>query len=199
MSALDSTKHESSSLQGFYGWTDTLKGVYYGPGSLKTALPKLLDTLGTKKALIVTGKSLHNKVSYLSSRSSSITVPTRHSQTDIVRRVENVLKERNSYGATFYEIGEHAPISGIKKGIEVFRDSGADVIVSVGGGSPIDASKAMIHTIQKESGGAFYRQIAIPTTLSAAEYTVCFPVINMPLESDKHALRPVQVTRTNKE
>lgn len=61
MSAIEST---TGSLQGFYGWTDTLKGVYYGPGSLKTALPKLLDTLGKKKALIVTGKSLHDKVSF---------------------------------------------------------------------------------------------------------------------------------------
>lgn len=53
---------KSSSLHGFYGWTDTLKGVYYGPGSLKTSLPKLLDTLGAKKALVVTGKSLYDKV-----------------------------------------------------------------------------------------------------------------------------------------
>lgn len=86
--------------------------------------------------------------------------------------MEKVLKERDAYGATFYEIGEHAPITGIENGIQVFRESDADVIVSVGGGSPIDASKVIIHTIQKESRGAFYKQIAIPTTLSAAEYTV---------------------------
>jgi alcohol dehydrogenase class IV len=89
-----------------------------------------------------------------------------------VRRVENVLKERNAYAATFYGIGEHNPVAGIKNGIQAFRDSGADAIVSIGGGSPIDASKVMIYTIQKESGGDFYKQIAIPTTLSAAEYNV---------------------------
>ena len=50
-----------SNLSGFYGYTDTLKGVFYGPGSVKTALPKLLDILGAKKALIVTGKSLFHK------------------------------------------------------------------------------------------------------------------------------------------
>jgi hypothetical protein len=58
MSALEN----SPALQGFYGWTDTLKGVYYGPGSVVTALPKLLNTLGVKKALVVTGKSLQSKV-----------------------------------------------------------------------------------------------------------------------------------------
>jgi alcohol dehydrogenase class IV len=52
------------------------------------------------------------------------------------------------------------------------KDSGSDIIISVGGGSPIDASKAMIHYHQQQQGGKFMKQIAIPTTLSAAEYTV---------------------------
>ena len=82
------------------------------------------------------------------------------------------MKEHDAFGATFYEIGEHSPIADIKKGVQALRDSGADVVVSVGGGSPIDAAKAIIHTFQKESGGDFYRHIAVPTTLSAAEYTV---------------------------
>lgn len=62
MSTLDTTNYDSSDLQGFYGWTDTLKGVQYGPGSVETALPKFLDLLGVKKALIVTGRSLFEKV-----------------------------------------------------------------------------------------------------------------------------------------
>jgi alcohol dehydrogenase class IV len=52
----------STSLHGSYAWTDTLKGVYYGPGSVATALPKLLHTLAVKKALVVTGRSLYSKV-----------------------------------------------------------------------------------------------------------------------------------------
>ncbi len=52
-----------SSLQGFYGYSDTLSGVFYGPGSVSTALPALLSTLGVRKALIVTTKSLVNKAS----------------------------------------------------------------------------------------------------------------------------------------
>ena len=72
-------------------------------------------------------------------------------------------------GATFFEIVEHALIAGIQNGIKNFRDCGADVIAAVGGGSPVDASKAIIHTLQKENGGAFVRQIAVPTTLSAAD------------------------------
>lgn len=64
MSALDTTIYESSDLQGFYGWTNTLKGIQYGPGCLETALPKFLNILGVKKALIVTGRSLYEKVRF---------------------------------------------------------------------------------------------------------------------------------------
>jgi hypothetical protein len=67
MSSLDANAMDSSPLNGFYSWTDSLKGVYYGPGSTTTALPKLLNTLGVKKALIVTGRSLNDKASILNS------------------------------------------------------------------------------------------------------------------------------------
>ncbi|EJD03428.1 alcohol dehydrogenase IV [Fomitiporia mediterranea MF3/22] len=141
-------------LQGSYAYTDPLKGVYYGPGCLKTALPKLLSTLGGKKALVVTGRSLHTK-------------------TDVVRKVEDVLKSQNAYGETFWEIGEHAPVAGINAGIDLFARVGADIIVSVGGGSPIDAAKAIVYRLhERDLSKRFLPHIAIPTTLSAAEYTV---------------------------
>ncbi|KAF8622727.1 hypothetical protein AX15_006818 [Amanita polypyramis BW_CC] len=148
-----SAQNNSSPLHGFYGWTDTLKGIYYGPGSVKSGLPKLLDTLKVSRALVVTGRTLHEK-------------------TNVVRTVEAVLKECSVYGATFYEIGQHSPIADIRNGIKVFKDNKCDVIISVGGGSPIDASKTILYLLQKETGGPTLPQIAIPTTLSAAEYTV---------------------------
>jgi len=152
MSGLNVNTLDMSPLNGFYGWTDTLKGVYYGPGSTKTALPKLLDTLAVKKALIVTGRSLNDK-------------------TNVVRKVEGILKDHNAWGATFSEIGQHSPIAGIRGGIKQYMDAACDCIIAVGGGSPIDASKAILYNIQKEFGGRTPPQIAIPTTLSAAEYT----------------------------
>jgi hypothetical protein len=44
-----------------------------GPGSVETALPKLLEILGAKRALIVTGKSLLEKVLPIPSPISSFT------------------------------------------------------------------------------------------------------------------------------
>ena len=89
-----------------------------------------------------------------------------------MKQVEAILKEHDAYAGTFSDIGEHAPVAGIRAGAELFTQTGAGIIVSVGGGSPIDASKAIIYNLQQKKGGEFVRQIAIPTTLSAAEYTV---------------------------
>ena len=72
MSALDTSAHTSSDLTGSYAYTD-LKQVYYGPGIVETALPTLLQKIGAKKALIVTGKSLHDKVSSSSSHKAELT------------------------------------------------------------------------------------------------------------------------------
>jgi len=93
-------------------------------------------------------------------------------QTNVVRKVEAILKENDAWGGTFSEIGEHSPIAGIRNGIRQYTDAACDCIVAVGGGSPIDGSKAILYNIQKELGGKTPPQIAIPTTLSAAEYTV---------------------------
>ncbi|KAK7056501.1 hypothetical protein VNI00_003057 [Paramarasmius palmivorus] len=153
MSGLDLSNYQSTNLQGAYSWTDTLRAIYYGPGSVETALPKLLATLNATKALVVTGKSLYTK-------------------TDVVKKVEGILKSLNAFGGTFYEIGEHSPIAGIRNGLKMFKDNGCDIIVAVGGGSPIDASKAILYFKQQEDGGELLSQIAIPTTLSAAEYTI---------------------------
>jgi len=91
-----------------------------------------------------------------------------------VKKVEIILRQHDAHGATFYEIGQHAPVAGVRKGIETFKERHCDIIVAVGGGSPIDASKAMLYNLQKEFGGPTLPQIAIPTTLSAAEYTASY-------------------------
>jgi len=100
----------------------------------------------------------------------------------VVKKVEGILKEHDAWGGTFFEIGEHSPIAGIRNGIQQYDKTGCDCIVAVGGGSPVDASKAMLYNIQKSKGGKTPPQIAIPTTLSAAEYSVCrFRLRNKPM------------------
>ncbi|KAF7354892.1 Alcohol dehydrogenase IV [Mycena sanguinolenta] len=142
-----------SALSGSYGWTDTLRRVKYGPGCVATALPELIQLLGVRKGLIVTGRSLATK-------------------TDVVSKVEEILKAHNAYAGVFTDFGEHTPVAGINACIKLYQSTGADFIVALGGGSPIDGAKAVRFRLHEQSGDAPVPQIAIPTTLSAAEYSI---------------------------
>lgn len=64
----------------------------------------------------------------------------------------------------------YRPIADIEAAASQFEGSGADVLISVGGGSPIDSAKAVAFHIQKQTG-SWVPSIAIPTTLSVAETT----------------------------
>lgn len=122
------------------------------------APPPRLQELGATKALILTGRSLATK-------------------TSLISHIESILG--SAHGATFYSIGEHAPVSGIHAARAELERVGADVIVTVGGGSPVDAAKAVayfVHEQGEQKGNdhpdSFVPQIAIPTTLSVAETTM---------------------------
>lgn len=156
----------ASPVAGIYRNT-LLQAVYFGPGSIATALPGAIEALNlkNKKAFILTGKSLATK-------------------TKVIERVQQILSSKGYYsGETYYDIGEHAPVAGIREAVERIKRSNADVIVAVGGGSPIDAAKAVSFYRHQEEHGEesardplthpdlFIPTIALPTTLSVAETT----------------------------
>jgi alcohol dehydrogenase class IV len=90
--------------------------------------------------------------------------------------------------AVFPEVQSHTPIEMVARALEQFHMSGADVIVTVGGGSTIDAGKAIAvmlatggdllpYAIRYAPGGEMQRQplparsvphIAVPTTAGSA-------------------------------
>jgi alcohol dehydrogenase class IV len=92
-----------------------------------------------------------------------------------VKKVEGILREQNRYAATFYNIGEHSPISGIRACVDVFKQSGADIIVSVGGGSPIDASKAIIYFYVNSSAETFFGRL--PYLRRSARRSILYDVL----------------------
>lgn len=69
--------------------------------------------------------------------------------------------------ATFSEVGEHTPASAVAQLQDLLEQTGADCVVSLGGGSVIDGVKAAIH----RRGPAGILHVAVPTTLSGAEFT----------------------------
>ena len=119
--------------------------VVVGPGTL-SRLPELCDELGMTRVVVVTGRTLQQA-------------------TPVVAAVESLLGARHA--GTDAGIREHVPASVRDALVGLLRDRDADGVVSVGGGSPIDGAKAAVHAY---SGGAT-PHLAIPTTLSAAEFT----------------------------
>ncbi|XPS93677.1 hypothetical protein M3J09_003020 [Ascochyta lentis] len=124
------------------------KLMVYGNGTT-SQLKDVIKQLGCTKAFVVTGRSLYEK-------------------TPVIKNVEKLLDQM--HGGTFYKIGQHAPIQLIREATALMSKSGCDIIISVGGGSPIDSAKAIAHNIHQETE-KWVPTIAVPTTLSVAETT----------------------------
>ncbi|OJD15520.1 hypothetical protein AJ78_04216 [Emergomyces pasteurianus Ep9510] len=146
-----------SSLRGAYT-ASPIKYMLYGRGCI-TSLPTVIENIGASKAYIITGKSLREK-------------------TPVISRIEEILGEARHAG-TYSGVREHAPIADIEAAVAAVKKSGADVLLSVGGGSPIDAAKAVAYHLHKSSANGqqgkqeekWISSIAVPTTLSVAETT----------------------------
>jgi alcohol dehydrogenase len=141
--------------------------VLYGPGQV-AALPDEVARLGGRRAFVITGRSLATT-------------------TGIVRRVEMLLGARHA--GTFAGISQHVPSRSVIEAAQQARDAQADLLVSVGGGSPIDGAKLVALALAEgwtepaQLTGQATRgpradpprpllpHVAISTTLSAAEFT----------------------------
>ncbi|KAH6705402.1 hypothetical protein BKA61DRAFT_646467 [Leptodontidium sp. MPI-SDFR-AT-0119] len=136
-----------SSLVGCYP-ASPVKFMIYGRGTAKK-LDEVIAKLGASKAFIITGQSLSTR-------------------TPVIKDAEASLGK--AHVGTFNKIGQHAPIGAIREATELVKKSGADVLISIGGGSPIDSAKAIAYQIHEDTG-KWIPSIAVPTTLSVAETT----------------------------
>ena len=115
--------------------------VHFGTRSLE----KLQEEARSRdRAFVVTGRSLYEK-------------------TGLIRRVEELLGDRHA--GTYARIGQHTPGGAVEEAAAQAESAAADLLVSVGGGSVVDGTKAM----SRELG--YPAQVAVPTTLSAAEWS----------------------------
>jgi maleylacetate reductase len=113
----------------------------------------------------------------------------RHSQGGILERVERALGA--AHAGTWTRIAAHTPVTDVVAAAASARAAHADVLVAIGGGSVVDATKAVqlalasrledvdaftacINRTDQSDDGVLnhgLRSIAVPTTLSAAEFT----------------------------
>ncbi|CAN5272300.1 iron-containing alcohol dehydrogenase [soil metagenome] len=114
--------------------------VHFGAGSLAKLEE---EARSPDRAFVITGRTLHEK-------------------TDLIQRIEDLLGQKHA--GTFAGMGQHTPGSAVEAAASEAEMAGADMLVSVGGGSVIDGTKAVARQL------AYPAQVAVPTTLSGAEW-----------------------------
>lgn len=124
-----------------------LERVHYGPGSL-AKLPLEVERLNASRVLIVSGRTVAE-------------------ETPLVERAVSLLGP--SHAGTFAGVRQHVPQSDVARAVQQARELGADMLVSLGGGSAIDGAKALAFELAGD--GDPPPHVAIPTTLSAAEFS----------------------------
>jgi alcohol dehydrogenase len=125
--------------------------VITGPGRI-AALAEALDRLERRRAVIVTGRTLGS-----SSLLATAIAP---------------LGDR--LAGVFTSARQHVPASTVCDLARMMRETRADCVISLGGGSPIDTAKAALHRLLSDDDAAPHPapvHVAVPTTLSAGEFT----------------------------
>ena len=142
---------------------------YYGAGS-RSVLADEIKKRGLKKIFVVTDKDLL--------------------KFGVVEKVTTILDAEKIEYTIFSNVKQNPTVAQVKEGVQAFSTSGADAIVAIGGGSPIDTAKA-IGIISKNpefadvvslEGVANTKNksipiIALPTTAgTAAEVTINYVI-----------------------
>lgn len=160
------------------------RDIYYGEGSLE-----ILRELKGGKAFIVIGGGSVKKNGYL-------------------QRIENYLSEAGIETCLFEGVEPDPSVETVMRGAESMRVFEPDWIVSVGGGSPIDAAKAMWVFYERPDTTfddikdpftipelrAKARFVAIPTTSGTATEVTAFSVITDYTKKIKYPLADFEIT-----
>ena len=104
-------------------WFRAPEKVYIKQGCLSTALSELGQVMNKKKAFIVTDSFLYSN--------------------GYTAAIERKLDEMGIMHTTFSEVAPDPTLACAKMGAEMMKSFKPDVIIAVGGGSPMDAAKIM--------------------------------------------------------
>ncbi|MCD7855471.1 MAG: iron-containing alcohol dehydrogenase [Clostridiales bacterium] len=160
------------------------RDLYYGKDALSN-----LKNLEGKKAIIVTGGSSMRRGGFLA-------------------KTEEYLKEAGMEVKIFEGVEPDPSVETVMKGAEVMREFEPDWIVAIGGGSPIDAAKAMwafyeypdttFETLCTPFSFPKLRQkakfAAIPSTSGTATEVTAFSVITDYAKGVKYPLADFEIT-----
>ena len=139
-----------------------MERVRYGPGSLE-ALSEEVERLGGTKVFLLASNTLATK-------------------TDVIDRVERNLGTKAV--GVYHHVTQHVHRESVLEATEQARRAGADFIVSVGGGSPIDAGKAVVLCLGE--GVTEIDQIDAYTLKFKYPDTIERPILKHPARAPKH-------------
>ncbi|MDD6816951.1 MAG: iron-containing alcohol dehydrogenase [Firmicutes bacterium] len=97
--------------------------IRFGVGSTQNIGSVLKDEMGYQKAFVATDKGIVNA--------------------GIIAKIEEGLQAGDMEYVIYDELIPEPTVEVVDQAAEVLRESGADVVIAVGGGSPIDTAKAM--------------------------------------------------------
>ena len=97
------------------------QNILFGEGVLKE-LPGAAGKLGGKHGFIISGPTLN--------------------RLGVVGQCEEILTQAGIAVSTFCDTEGNPSVETVERAAEAFRASGADFIVALGGGSPMDVAKA---------------------------------------------------------
>ena len=145
---------------------------YHGAGAIRE-IPAEAKARGFKKALIACGPSI-----------------LKHG---VVAKVTDLLDTEGLEYAIYSDIKANPTIENVQAGVEAFKAAGADYIIAIGGGSPMDTAKAIgiivnnpeFADVRSLEGVAPTKKpcvpiIAVPTTAgTAAEVTINYVITDV--------------------
>ena len=160
------------------------RDLYHGEGALEA-----LKTLKGKKAMIVVGGGSMKRFGFLDT-------------------AEAYLKEAGMEVELFEGVEPDPSVETVMKGAEAMRKFEPDWIVAMGGGSPIDAAKAMWifyeypdFTFEEATSGKPLPELrkkakfaAIPSTSGTATEVTCFSIITNYKEKIKYPIADFNIT-----
>jgi len=127
---------------------------YHGKGAI-SEIPALVSAKGFKKALIVTDSELI--------------------KFGVVKKVTDILDAEKMAYEIFSDIKPNPTIENVQAGVEAYKASGADYMISIGGGSPMDTGKAVGIIINNPEYADVRSLEGVAPTKNKTVYTIAVP------------------------